>query len=74
MGSKTLYEIKTDTGLSGKVGTTKNLLTATQEELKDALYQYGEWLYNDFREVQFEYRNHWLPKLRKATKFEVRTV
>lgn len=70
------FEIKTDTGISGtfKWDITDDeylALSSDQKKLRQALRQYGDWIYEaGGQPVQFEYRNHWLPKLEQAQHFE----
>ena len=64
------YQIDTDTGLSGTFQRDYDMTKADQATLRRAMEDYGDWIYGaGGQPVQWEYQNHWLPKLRMATVF-----
>ena len=67
------FIIETDTGLTALVERKENFINSTTAELKKAVGQYGNWIYKAGGEaVQWEYKNHWLPKLNAAKKITIK--
>jgi len=64
------FEIKSDTGLESRHVWPESAAPKTQEAMREALRRFGEWIYDaGGAPVQWEYRNHWLPKLAAAQSF-----
>lgn len=72
MSTEKRYLITADTGISGTIKSGRDLLCASQDELRRCLSDYGDFIYGaGGAPVQWERRNHWEPKLMAAKKFTV---
>lgn len=72
MSTEKMYVVSSDTGLSGRISSPRNLLSASQETLRQCLADYGDYIYGAGGSmVAQERREHWEPKLRAAKVFSV---